>query len=206
MSTKKGKLPTAIPLLRVRQWLPNWDEIHFDKKARQTKPEPDFFLCGIKAGDLKALTGVYRRSTKGGIARAKDPNVQRGHEQERSATIRDYVRFGYPWCEMGEKKREMPDAMALRKPGWLPTAIIVNILPSGAERNGKVIAKSDLVTVEASNGATTLNLPAGFTGPGWEPETIFPIEVIDGQHRLWAFEGFNPGDDFELPVVAFHGL
>jgi len=34
-----------------------------------------------------------------------------------------------------------------------------------------------------------------------------PIEIIDGQHRLYAFEsaGKLPGD-FELPVVAFHGL
>ena len=95
MSAKKVKPQTTIPLLKVRQWLQNWDQIRFDKKARQSKPAPDFFLCSIKASDLKALTGVYRRSTKGGVARAKDPNVQRGHEEERSATIRDYVRFGF---------------------------------------------------------------------------------------------------------------
>ena len=107
---------------------------------------------------------------------------------------------------MGEKKRKMPGAMALRKPGWLPTAIIVNILPVGAERNGKTIGASDIATIEGSNGATMLKLPSAFTGAGWEPSTIFPIEVIDGQHRLWAFEGFDPGDDYELPVVAFHAL
>jgi len=36
-----------------------------------------------------------------------------------------------------------------------------------------------------------------------------PIEIIDGQHRLWAFDGSADDElsgDFELPVVAFHGL
>ncbi|HEY1771153.1 MAG TPA: DGQHR domain-containing protein [Chthoniobacterales bacterium] len=49
-------------------------------------------------------------------------------------------------------------------------------------------------------------MPTNFAGADWEPEKVFPIEGIDGQHRLWAFEGFDPGDNFELPVVAFHGL
>jgi hypothetical protein len=31
------------------------------------------------------------------------------------------------------------------------------------------------------------------------------MEVIDGQHRLWAFES-DSDSQFELPVVAFHGL
>ncbi len=35
---------------------------------------------------------------------------------------------------------------------------------------------------------------------------MFPLEVIDGQHCLWAFDEYDPGDDFELPVVAFYGL
>ncbi|KPL68064.1 hypothetical protein SZ64_08000 [Erythrobacter sp. SG61-1L] len=42
------------------------------------------------------------------------------------------------------------------------------------------------------------------------PTELEPFEVIDGQHRLWAFDealkdGTLPGD-FELPVVAFTGL
>ena len=32
------------------------------------------------------------------------------------------------------------------------------------------------------------------------------MEVIDGQHRLWAFEGARLDGNFQLPVVAFHGL
>ena len=30
--------------------------------------------------------------------------------------------------------------------------------------------------------------------------------MIDGQHRLWAFEGEELAGDYELPVIAFVGL
>jgi hypothetical protein len=63
-----------------------------------------------------------------------------------------------------------------------------------------------MVRVEDEEGLVKLRMPKTFTGGDWEPETIFPLEVIDGQHRLWAFEDFDPGEDFELPVVAFFGL
>jgi DGQHR domain-containing protein len=51
-----------------------------------------------------------------------------------------------------------------------------------------------------------IRLPDQFTGSNWEPSQLHPIEVIDGQHRLWAFEERGVNGDFELPVVAFHGL
>jgi hypothetical protein len=107
---------------------------------------------------------------------------------------------------MGEANRNAPDANLLRKPGWLPTAIIVNILNEGDKRDNGVIGRKDLITVLDETQPSTIRLPATFSGSGWEPETIFPLEVIDGQHRLWAFEEFDPGKDFQLPVVAFHGL
>ena len=195
------------PAIRVRQWLPEWDSIPFDAVSSQTRPLPYFFLCSIKARDLKALTGVYRRSTKGKIARAKDPNVQRGHEEARSQIIREFVKFGYPWCEMSTSRRESQSAKNLQKPGWLPTAILVNILPKGAARTGNIIQTDDLITVEQSDELTRLKYPKSYTdGASWEPKSVFPLEVIDGQHRLWAFDGFDPGEDYELPVVAFFDL
>ena len=196
---------TRVPCLKVRQWLTEWDEIHFNEKALQRKPNPHFYLCSLKAADLKALTGVYRRSTKSGGLRVQDPNVQRGHEEARSATIREFVKHGYPWCEMSEANRSLPEAEELRKPGWLPTAILVNVLPSNAQRHNKKIEKPDTVSIEEEGGNSYLVLPNGFSEK-WRPESIYPLEVIDGQHRLWAFEGFNPGDDYELPVVLFVGL
>ena len=204
--TKKATISPIIPALKLRQWLSNWDQFTFDRTAQQTQPERQFLLCSIKASHLKALTGVYRRSTRGLTPRAKDPNVQRGHEEKRSETIRQFVEFGFPWCEMGEAKRKMPGAEDLKKPGWLPTAILVNILPPKTVRNGQIIADDDLVKVEDSGEQVSLRLPKTFSGQNWEPKSVYPLEVIDGQHRLWAFEEFDPAEDFELPVVAFYGL
>jgi DGQHR domain-containing protein len=33
-----------------------------------------------------------------------------------------------------------------------------------------------------------------------------PFEIIDGQHRLWAFDEPGAPQDYQLPVVAFHSL
>lgn len=199
MSVKKPAPQITIIALKVRQWLLGWEELRFDPKACQSQPQEHFFLCSMKASHLKALTGVHRRSTRGGKPRAKDPNVRRGHEEERSATIREFVQFGYPWCEMGEAKRKMPGASDLRKPGWLPTAILVNILPPGSERNGVRIPDADLVRVVDLGETAVLKLPASFTGAHWEPEKVYPLEVIDGQHRLWAFEKLIPAMTSNCP-------
>ena len=202
----KERLRQSIPALKVRQWLPAWDDFEYDAAAAQAKPEPYFYLFSLPARDLKRLTGVYRRSTRGGTPRAKDPNVQRGHEEKRSQTIAEFVRSGFPWCDMGEAKRKVTGAENLRKPGWLPTAILVNILEPGAERNGTTISDTDRISLEDTDGLPRVVLPKGFDGRNWVPENVYPLEVIDGQHRLWAFEDLDLGQDFELPVVAFHGL
>ena len=65
----------------------------------------------------------------------------------------------------------------------------------------------DFITVKASKTAVTeLILPTGFSEKNWTPTGAPPIEVIDGQHRLWAFENRSDAVGFELPVVAFVGL
>ena len=38
------------------------------------------------------------------------------------------------------------------------------------------------------------------------PKKNHPIQVIDGQHRLWAFDEDRDQPEYDLPVVAFHGL
>ncbi len=194
-----------IPAIKVPQWLDQWDEIRWDKKNFQSKPEKHFYLLSLPASILKSLTGVYRRSAKSG-PRVKDPNVQRGHQEGRSLIIRDFVQHGYPLCEMTEAQRSAPNSESLRKPGWLPSAIIVNILTPQDQRNKLKISNSDLITVEEAGAQSNLLLPESFTGVSWEPASIYPLEVIDGQHRLWAFDNYDPGKDFSLPVVAFHGL
>ena len=126
-------------------------------------------------------------------------------EEERSKTIQEFVRHGYPWCEMGQANRKAPDARQLLKPGWLPSAIIVNILAEGDERDNGKIGKNDLIKVEEEGASHVVTLPQSFTGPSWEPDSIFPLEVIDGQHRLWAFEDLTRASRFNYRSSRFTG-
>lgn len=206
MATKSTRTTKEVPAIRVTQWLRSWDAVKFDPGARQSKPAPDFFVFAMPAAQLKALTGIYRRSAKSGTPRAKDPNVQRAYDEDRSAKIRDFVSYGFPWCELNEQKRRSEEFGDLKKPGWLPTAIVVNIIPAGEMRDGKKLALDDAVEIDGGGASVTLKLPKSFTGASWRSASISPLEVIDGQHRLWALEDFDAEGTFEMPVVAFCGL
>src|SRR5690606_21689187 len=85
-------------------------------------------------------------------------------------------------------------------------AIVLNILVKGDERNGIAIADGDLASVVKNECGSALQLPYEEWTPSWAPDGLPPFEVIDGQHRLWAFEGTSQFERFELPVVAFIGL
>ncbi|MBK6728912.1 MAG: hypothetical protein IPG63_17135 [Xanthomonadales bacterium] len=74
-SKQKGR--KTVPCLKVHQWLKEWDRVQFNEKALQKKPNPHFYLCSLKASDLKALTGVYRRSTKSGDCARKTQTATR---------------------------------------------------------------------------------------------------------------------------------
>jgi DGQHR domain-containing protein len=194
-----------VPALRVRQWLASWEGLDYDEKARRRKPEDHFYLASIPAGKLRALAGIYRRDDSNGRPRQWELGIQRTHDRERSEEISEYVRNGFPWSELSASKRASREFDDLRKPGWLPTAIVVNVLHSGEERQRQRLDAADAIDITAgADQFAELKLPAGFDD-GWHPSSIPPIEVIDGQHRLWAF---NPDDerDFDLPVVLFHGL
>lgn len=108
---------------------------------------------------------------------------------------------------MSETKRASGEYNDLRKPGWLPTAVVVNILGTGDERQGRKVQRDEVITVhDTDDFSALLALPASFTGSSWRPSDLPPIEVIDGQHRLWAFDDHRPKGAFEIPVVAFLGL
>lgn len=96
----------------------------------------------------------------------------------------------------------------LYKPGWLPTAIVLNILLPEDTREGRAVHRDDIVEIEGKPGTSCakLLLPRSFSDLTWAPQGEPPLEVIDGQHRLWAFEDSEDLETFELPVVAFHGL
>lgn len=195
-----------IQAIRFKQWLPEWDSFDFDPKQHRRKPDEHILLFSMSAVQLRALSGVYRRTRD----HEGSEGLQRLHDPKRSAAIRDFVRFGHPYSSLPIAARDGASA-AMRKPGWLPTAIVVNILTANDERRGRKVAASDLVSIsDDGESRAELTLPYFDRLEQWMPSALEPFEVIDGQHRLWAFdEAFKDGSlpgDFELPVVAFTGL
>lgn len=203
-----GEELIAVPALRVRQWLPEWERVQWNSERRQARPERDhFYMFSLSAAVLKRLTGIQRRAVATGQPRSEDVGIQRFHDRSRSDEIAQFVTYGYPWSDLSQAKRESEDFADLRKPGWLPTAIIVNIPRAGAERRGARLSPEDALEIVDLDGSSLakLLLPSGVSDATWQPSGLHPIEVIDGQHRLWAFD--QQGDpNFEVPVVAFFDL
>ena len=84
---------------------------------------------------------------------------------------------------------------------------MVNILGADDIRRGASVAAEHLVEIIDDASGTQIKIP---TIEREDDDFLAPLEVIDGQHRLWAFGNEDGGssipDDFELPVVAFLGL
>lgn len=189
----------------MRQWLNDWDSVNFSPEERREEPEHFFYVFGLPASQLRALSRVYRRKATG--PREEETAMQRAHDPKRSREIRRFIQGGFPWSELSDRQKQQREYQDLRMPGWLPTAIVANILPSGARRGGSGIRDEHLIRIEHSGPNTAkLILPPEFGTNSWDPR-VAPVEIIDGQHRLWAFEGSEQVDgDFEVPVVAFHRL
>jgi hypothetical protein len=201
-----GGAPRQVPVLTVNQWLPGWEKIDFDATEHRAKPAKFFYLFSLPARELRSLSGIVRRVAKDAAPRTDDLGIQRQHDPERSEEITRFVEYGYPWSTLSEAKRASEEFNDLRKPGWLPTAIVLNVLVKGSERNGSVVAEGDLASIVEVDGRPLLQLPYEKWAADWQPSRLPPFEVIDGQHRLWAFEGASHLENFELPVVAFVGL
>lgn len=196
----------SLPAIKVKQWIDGWDQIVWNPDERRAEPPHWFYQFSISAKHLRALSGVYRRTTNRTSA-ADDLGIQRRHEVERSREIRRFVQYGYPWSNLRQAQRDSADFNDLRQPGWLPTAIVVNVLAPGTERNGTHIQSEDVVEIrDGDDSHSCVLLPLGFGHGDWRHHSIPPIEVIDGQHRLWAFDGPRLLGDFEVPVVAFLDL
>ncbi|MFI5160672.1 MAG: DGQHR domain-containing protein, partial [Sphingobacteriales bacterium] len=114
---------------------------------------------------------------------------------------------GYPWSVLPTKKRESSDFGDLRMPGWLPTTIIANIVaPKSITKSGQMEEEDCIRLGNDENGIVNLSLPLNWSSTKWEPNTL-PIEIIDGQHRLFALDNVDDlYGDYELPVVAFYNL
>ena len=211
-----------IPALKVKQWMvPEWDGASFTSGPPRQKPEPHFYVFSASAYLLKRLTGVYRRDPD--KPPAEDLGIQRKHRADRSQEILRYMQHGFPLSRIDPKKLVDPaEKNSLQMPGWLPTAVVINILGPADERGTKAykVKSDELVRVTSSpdDASALIEVPDACLNGTWSP-IIHPIEVIDGQHRLWALEepADNRGpawsDEFrerinkiEIPVVAFHGL
>lgn len=191
-----------ITAIKVKQWLANWDDVPYGNLRK--KPLPHFYIFSINANVLKKLSKVYPR--KADDNRDKEIGIQRKHDPERSDKIRSYVFGGFPWSDLSKAKQDSDEFKNLKMPGWLPTAIIANVISPNTLRGGVQIKDEDLIQIVENNGNVQLQLPNSIYSPNWEPQ-VPPIEIIDGQHRLWAFNKDEKLEgDFDLPVVAFYDL
>jgi len=195
-----------VPALTVNQWLPGWEKIDFDPEEHRAKPAKQFYLFSLPARELRSLSGIARRVAKDAASRTEDLGIQRQHDPERSEEIGRFVEYGFPWSTLSDAKRQSAEFHDLRKPGWLPTAVVLNILTKADKRNGNAVAEGDLAAIVDSDGGPRLRLPYEKWSTDWSPKKLPPFEIIDGQHRLWAFDGAAQLENFELPVVAFVGL
>jgi DGQHR domain-containing protein len=199
--TKKIEIPAII----VRQWLDEWDDVDYSTGVHRKKPQQEFYIFSIKAFYLKHLSDVYRRHAD--QPRSQDMSIQRAHEPARSEEIRKFMHGGFPWSLLSERQKMTDEYKELKMPGWLPTAIVANILPFDAIRNGKKLQLSDAIKVEKiDHQLAKIILPVNFLSESWNP-IVFPLEIIDGQHRLYAIDDSDDLEgNFDFPVVAFYNL
>lgn len=192
-----------IEALRFKQWLADWNSYDFDPDAHRRRPSEHMYMFSMAASELRMLSDVYKREREG----AEAEGIQRLRDDSRTARIQRYIRFGYPYGDLKPPQQSV-ETLSLRKPGWLPTAIVINILVEGDERRGRLIEKDHIAQIRDGTGSRcVVDVPADVE---FGDDHLAPFEVIDGQHRLWAFDKdsgeLTIPDDFELPVVAFHGL
>ena len=165
-----------IPAIRIKQWLDEWDRFEFDDSLLQRKPKPHFYVCSMSAPLLRRLSGVRRREAEG--PRAEDLGIQRGHDASRSVKISRFIKAGYPWASLNtHQQKRFPN---LRKPGWLPTAIVANLVSETTERFGMTVDPHDLITIEQGEGQMAhLVLPEGSSTASWSPKhnCLDPIEI-----------------------------
>lgn len=194
-----------ISVLPVNQWREEWDSVHWDTEAYRRKPAVKFYMFSMKAKDLIALSNVHQRKIDGHTHRSDDLGIQRAHNKKRSEKIKKFVKYGYPYCDFSENAQNRNESESIKKPGWLPTGIVVNLMQT-PKREGLTVEPCDQVEIqENSDGTCDFLFPEGYSDE-WSAKEQCPIEIIDGQHRLFAFEESEMAKDFEFPVIAFVDL
>lgn len=197
-------------LVKVHQWLPSWNRVQWREGLE--RPKEHFYVGSISLEDLRELAAVTTRDIKQRSNPKAIHGYQRLHEETRSKKINKYVHYGYPLST--SRSLEPDEHEHLINPGWLPNAIIVNVIPSGKRRvkNGEEVpVPSELeVKIEEDNGVCYLVYPASQSISEYrENNSLFtePVEIIDGQHRLFASDyGDRFGPDYQVPIVVFDDL
>lgn len=177
-----------------------WDHIEWNKSRHRRQPAKEFFMFSINPVLLQKISCIYRRDPTTRNSSVLDLGIQRVHEQARSKEIGQYVKYGYPWSAIGNRAQQSDKYLDLKNPGWLPTAIVINILTADDTRDGRKVHSDELI--EFVDGS-----PPKFLVPQTEEQiSVPPVEIIDGQHRLLSFGEEYQHREYELPVVAFFGL
>lgn len=206
MSTVK-----KIPLLKVNQWLKSWELS--DWAPDLPEPPHEFYIASVPLRVLRGLAGVSRRTIEDRKLVDKHAGYQRAHQLSRSKNIARYIQFGYPLSN--QKNLDPEEHRKLVHPGWLPTSILVNIIqPGETRRRAGKDSKLDVahaIKITSEGAFHSLNIPevveaARVRG---QERSLEPIEIIDGQHRLFAVDELGKDvydDEYEVPVVFFNGL
>lgn len=124
------------------------DEFDFDADALRKKPEPYLYMFTMPAMELRKLSDVFRRERVS--MNDEGEGIRRALEERRTSRIKDFVKVGYPYCTLSENLRRKNES--LRKPSWLPTAIVVNILTSADERRDRKVKDQHKVQLRETNG------------------------------------------------------
>lgn len=204
MITKK-----TIAVLKVRQWIKTW-ELMTNVDAREGDVPKHFYVTSMALKDLRALAGVSTRELEERRRANSKPGYQRAHEPERSEKIARYVQWGYP---LSSQKALDPTVQTdVIHPGWLPTAILVNLISvnDSRRRYGKDISVDENMAIKLTENEFGIGMtypdPKDIDPKAWS-RSLQPIEVIDGQHRLYAVDSLeNLLGDYDVPVVIFDGL
>ncbi|KWC53161.1 DGQHR domain-containing protein [Burkholderia ubonensis] len=202
---------TRIPLVRVNQWMQSWNNAEWSEHLPE--PSPYFFIASISLATLRRLAGVSTRNVHERRDRKVGAGYQRAHQPARSRNIARYLQFGYPLS--GQSGLDVETHRTLIHPGWLPTSILVNVVgPEESRRRGgkdRVVDDSCRVTVVEGDDGAFLKIPEGALAQNFKLPTssLEPLEIIDGQHRLYAIDEINGEPDienYEVPVVVFNNL
>ncbi len=72
----------SVHVLRLSQWVDNWDNFDFDEEAKRRKPEPYFYLFSMEATRLRQYSDVYRRDRSPKMLKVSSGHVKKVEQHE----------------------------------------------------------------------------------------------------------------------------